>query len=90
MNDKEKFYSVINQFDFLKPLWDQVNHEIRIDAFEKRLGLMSSGERHLARFMAAVWFHDNRYEFDLIAALNSLSGKYEQVILDWANMPYWP
>lgn len=89
MNDREKFYSVINKFQFLKPLWDQNNHEIRIKAFEERIGTMSSGEVHLAKFMAAVWFHDNKYSFDLLSAMN-LSGHFRKVIQDWVKEPYWP
>lgn len=90
MNDKEKFYSVINQFDFLKPLWDQTNHEIRMNAFQTRLGTMSEGEAHLAKFMAAIWFWDNRSGFDLFRAIGSVSGRYKKVIEEWVAEPYWP
>ena len=89
MNDREKFYSVINQFDFLKHLWDQTNHEIRINALEERLGTMSSGEVHLAKFMTAVWYHRNKYDFDLFQAMN-LSSNFRKVIQDWIKEPYWP
>lgn len=89
MNDRDKFYSVINQFDFLVPLWDQEHHKMKIDTFEKRLGTLSTGEQKLAKFMAAVWSHENQYEFDLFNSM-TLSTKFFNVIKDWVNNPYWP
>lgn len=83
-------YSVVNQFDCLKPLWDQQNHEIRLDAFEQRLGTMSTGEGHLAKFMANVWFHDDKYNFSLIDAMGTVYGDFKAVIEDWVKNPYWP
>ena len=90
MTDREKFYSVINQFHYLKPLWDQENHEIRLEAFEDRLGTLSTGEGYLARFMANIWFHKDRYNFSLIDAMGILHGKYKAPIEDWVKNPYWP
>ena len=90
VSDKEKFYSVINQFDFLSPYWDQESHGLRRNSFEKRLGTMSSGEYHLAAFMANVWFNSNEYDFDLFDALGTVSGRFKAVIEDWVKQPYWP
>lgn len=90
ITDREKFYSVINQFDYLKPLWDQVNHEIRLEAFNDRLGTMSTGEMYLAKFMANIWFHDERYNFSLIDAMGALYGHFKAPIEDWVKAPYWP
>ena len=90
MTDKEKFYSVVNQFDYLKPLWDQVNHEIRLEAFENRLATMSTGEKYLALFMANIWFHDDRYPFSLIDAMGTLYGHFKAPVEDWVKNPYWP
>ncbi len=89
MSDRHKFYAAINKFDFLAPLWDQTKHEIRLDDFENRLGTMSSGECHLAKFMAAIWFHDNRYGFDIFQAM-TLSDHFRNIIIDWVAEPYWP
>ncbi|WP_067585241.1 hypothetical protein [Endozoicomonas ascidiicola] len=90
MSDKEKFYSVVNQFDFLKPFWDQKAHEIRYKSLEERLGTMSSGEMFLAKFMANVWFHQDEYPFSLIDAMGTLCGDFKEVIEDWVKSPYWP
>ena len=89
MSDKEKFYLVINRFDFLGPLWDQEKHQLKKTEFEDRLGTMSSGEVHLAKFMAAVWFHRDHYGFDLFSSMN-LSPNFKTVITDWVLDPYWP
>ena len=90
MSDRDRFYSVISQFSFLKPFWDQKNHEFKSDLFEERLGTMSAGEAHLAKFMAAVWLHNNKYHFDLFSAVGSVSGSVESVIQDWVKCPYCP
>ena len=90
MTDKQKFYSVVDRFPCLQPFWNQDKHELRRDAFEKRLGTMSSGEYQLAIFMANVWFHQDEYEFSIFDALGTVSGRYKQVIADWVREPYWP
>lgn len=90
LTDREIFYNVVNQFNFLKPLWDQAKHEIRLEAFENRLGTMSTGEKYLACFMANIWFHENRYDFSLIDAMGRLDGPFRRPIVDWVKNPYWP
>lgn len=87
---REKFYNVINQFDYLKPLWDQKNHKIRLNAFNDRLETMSTGEEYLAKFMANVWFHNDRYNFSLTDAMGTLHGQFKAPIEDWVKNPYWP
>lgn len=90
--DREKFYKVINQFDCLRSFWDQDNHQIRKNELIQAMGLMSSGEKRLACFMATVWFHSDRAEFpfSLVESMHILDGPHRQVIVDWINDPYWP
>ena len=90
MNDREKFYSVVNQFTFLIPLWDQEHHEIKLDLLETQVTVMSSGERHITLFMANVWFNYERYPFDMLKAASVLSGRYKRVLVEWVTDPYWP
>ncbi len=90
MNDKEKFYQIINQFDFLKPLWKQGKGELRLEELECRMQAMSSGEQELAAFMVSVWCHGREYDFDIFSAMKTLSGQSLQIIKDWIAEPYWP
>lgn len=90
MSDRKRFYNVINQYDCLKPYWDQQNHEIKLKEFDKALGLMSTGEAILARFMANVWFGEEKYLFNITDAAATLDGSYKAVIIDWLSKPYWP
>ena len=90
MSDRERFYNIINQYDCLQPYWDQKKHEIKLKEFEQALGRMSTGEAILARFMANVWFGEERYFFNLIDAAGTLGGRYKAVIIDWLSKPYWP
>ena len=92
MTDREKFYQVINSFDFLQPYWDQKKHKVKIDEIEERLGTMSTGEKHLALFMIGVWFHRSQIgmEFDLFTAFSTLGGHFRKPVIDWVNNPYYP
>ena len=52
---------------------------------------MSSGERHLALFFVAVWFHNNsRYGFDLMDAISSVDPEQRELIANWCKDPFWP
>lgn len=90
VSDRKRFYSVINQYRFLAPYWDQERHEIKLKEFEERLGTMSTGEKHLAKFMAAVWSHEDNYGFDIVDALNFMDGAFAETIKEWVADPYWP
>ncbi|USE39118.1 hypothetical protein [Endozoicomonas sp. SCSIO W0465] len=61
-----------------------------MEAFETRLGTMSTGEMYLAKFMANIWFYDDRYPFSLIDAMGTLYDQFKIPIEDWVKNPYWP
>ena len=64
---------------------------MHINKFEDALGVMSSGERHMAKFFAAVWFNDNqKYGFDLVDAVASLDVAPRKLIIEWIAKPFWP
>ena len=89
MNDKERFYNMVNQTN-LSHYWDQKKHEIKLKEFEQALGRMSTGEAILARFMANVWFGEEKYFFNIIEAAKTLDSKHIQIITNWLKSPYWP
>lgn len=89
MRDREKFYLIVNQFG-LHRYWDQENHEIRLKNFDAALGLMSSGEAIFARFMANVWFGEDKYPFNITDAAGTLGQEHKKVIIEWLANPYWP
>ena len=92
MSDMKKFFSVINQFDYLKKYWDQSKHEIRKTKIREDLSQLSTGERMLLCFLASVWNWSviDELKFDVVVAMSILDGEHRQVIIDWINDPYWP
>ncbi len=60
------------------------------DRLERFLGVASSGEAIMARFVVGVWRHDNHYEFDYIDAAKTLDYSHMSVITDWLDNPFWP
>ena len=92
MQDVEKFFSVVNQFDFLKPYFDQENHKIEFEKIAEDFYLLSTGERCFLAFMMTVWEGStlSGYVFDVVAARKILDDNHWQVVVDWVNDPYWP
>jgi hypothetical protein len=87
----KRFYDLLERCPRIRHLWDKERAEIKVDLFERELGVMSIGEAHLARFMASVWYGDNqRYGFDLSDAIACLDSKERQIIMDWITDPFWP
>ena len=86
-----RFFLMLNHVPRIAELWDIENRELKVESFEKALGVMSSGEIHIAKFFAAVWFHDNqRYGFDLIDAVSSIDSEHSKLIIEWISDPFWP
>jgi len=91
MTSQQRFFEMLNQVPRIKHLWDQDTREINVEAFERELRVMSSGEIHIAKFFAAVWFNDNtRYGFDIVDAAARLDKKSLNLIRDWLADPFWP
>ncbi len=89
--DQEKFFQVLNQFERFAHHWDQEGRTLNVDQFEQDLKLMSSGERHIAKFLASVWLNDNEhFPFNLMEAMYVLDYQYRQVIIDWITDPFYP
>ncbi|MDH5396210.1 MAG: hypothetical protein OEW97_08025 [Gammaproteobacteria bacterium] len=86
-----RFFILLDRVPYLHHLWDIENNEILIGEFEQALGVMSSGEVHMAKFFASLWFHNNtRYGFDLVDAISTLDGPERELIREWIADPFWP
>ena len=92
MNSKTRFFELLNQVPRIQHLWDpKGNGSLIPDIFEKELGVMSSGESEMAKFFAAVWFHDNsRYGFDVVDAMARVDIEHRELIANWIIDPFWP
>lgn len=87
----QMFFAMLNQYPRLKPLWDEEKRELKVDLFEKSIDVLSTGEEHLARFFASVWFgSERRYPFDLVDAVASLDARSKRTIAEWIANPFWP
>lgn len=88
---RERFYQMLDQVLRIDHLWDREKHELKVNLFEKELGIMSTGEVHLAKFFASLWFNNNkRYGFDLVDAVATLDSTERKLIIDWVANPFWP
>lgn len=91
----ERFFKMLDRVPRIRHLWLREPGEIDCEAFEAELGVMSSGEAHMARFFASVWFNQNSFtppglEFDLVDALASIDKAHADLIIEWINDPFWP
>lgn len=86
-----RFFKMLDQVPRIRNLWNQAEREMHIEAFERELRVMSSGEVHIAKFFASVWLNNNkRYGFDIVDAIASLDTPEIKLIAEWINDPFWP
>lgn len=90
MTSQDRFFSELEKVPRVATFWDKEKRKLQLDAFEVELGLLSSGEAVMAKFFAAVWFHNDRYLFDIVEAGACLDNNQLEIIKAWLNRPYWP
>ena len=90
MNKYDLFFQMLKKCPRIAYLWDRETRELDVERFEKDVKGMSSGEIHLAKFFAGVWLNNNRYGFDLIAAMQVLDTNNRRIISDWIEHPVFP
>ncbi len=89
--DQQKFFEMLEPFSRFKHHWNQINRTLDVDGFNQDLRLMSSGERHIAKFLASVWFGEtDSYPFDLIDSTRVLNFENRKVIVKWLAAPFFP
>lgn len=87
----QRFYALLDQVPRICHLWDREARELKVELFERELGVMSPGEAYMAKFFAAVWFGDSkRYGFDLVDAVSRIDPPERQLIIGWIADPFWP
>lgn len=87
----ERFFDMLDRVPRIRSLWDKESGNLDVEKFENELGVMSSGEIHMAKFFASLWFHNNkRYGFDLVDAVSSLDPAEREIIIEWIADPFYP
>lgn len=51
---------------------------------------MSSGESAAAKWLAGVWLHENRFNFDIFQDMSRLTGEWLETFQKWVNNPFYP
>jgi len=86
-----RFYKMIDRFPRVSRLWDKQKHDLRVEAFEDELCVMSSSEVFIAKFFAAVWFwSSDKYEFDIVDSWSNIDSETRQIVQDWLAAPFYP
>ena len=86
-----RFLTMLKPFHKLRHHWSPFDLSLDLDSFEQDLKLMSSGEKHLAKFFASIWLNDSeRFPFDLIQAARTLDSRSMTVIINWLQDPFYP
>lgn len=87
--EQRHFKELLQRYPRFVSYWDFDNRTCELEAVERDIGVMSSGEQIMLRFFVAVWLHDNG-KFDFIDAARSLDTPDRQVIIDWLSNPVLP
>lgn len=69
--------------------WDLENRSLNIEALESDMS-MSSGENALARFFAAIWLGENKFNFDIANDISSMDQKGRDIVAEWVKAPFFP
>lgn len=87
---QERFFSLLNKHEKITQFWNEDTLEFNIDLFAKLRGVISHGELVLVKFFAAVWFHEDRYGFDITDAMSILDIDGRESIIALLAEPCWP
>ncbi len=91
MNNYDRFFAMVSCVPQIAKLWNPLTKQLNAEDFENALGVLSSGEVHMAKFFASVWFHHNhKYGFDLVDAVARVDIQHRQLIIDWVENPFYP
>jgi len=85
-----RFAELLAQTPWLEPYWNFERGECDFERLKRDMGVWSSGERIMARFLHAVWAGENMLEFDPIEAAAALDAKNRAIVSGWIADPFWP
>ena len=71
--EQTKFFEMLEPYTRFKYHWNKESRTFNQESFEQDLKVMSSGERHMAKFFVSVWLNESEsYPFDVLDASESL------------------
>jgi len=85
-----KFRKLLKLYPKFNDLWDFHKATVDLPRAEQALTVFSHGECVLLRFLLAVWLGENKYQFDIIEAVQVLEKEHIDRITEWMNNPFWP
>lgn len=88
--EQKRFKKLLSQCSRLETYWDFEKRDCDIERLRNDLGKLSMGEAIMARFLSAVWFGENKLDFDLISAAKSLDPEHLKIITNWLSKPDFP
>lgn len=88
--EQRKFALLLKKHPKLKIYWDFKKRELDTRALDKKIGVLSRGEKVMVQFFAGVWLKENRYNFDLFEAVSILDPEQVSLIREWMADPFWP
>ncbi|WP_233981852.1 helix-turn-helix domain-containing protein [Pectobacterium versatile] len=84
-----RFYTMLKPYPAIAKLWNWTTRELNVDAYQRSLCAMSSGEAVLARFFYSIWDGNNQ-AFDITEAAAKLDRTERELIANWLTHPFWP
>ena len=88
--EQRQLERLLTQYPRLYGYWDFDKRDCDIDALNKAMGALSSGEQIMAAFFMAVWTGESDTSFSIVAAAKTLDPEHCQVIADWLAAPFFP
>ena len=88
--EQRRFERLLVQYPRLYGYWDFDKRDCDIDALNKAMGTLSSGEQIMAAFFMSVWTGNGDTSFSIVAAAKTLDPEHCQVIADWLAAPFFP
>lgn len=88
--EQRQFKQLLDEHPTLVSFWNFNSASLDLVALELALPALSHGEQVMARFFAAVWLGENRFDFDLVDAAASLDPQHRQLIVAWLASPFFP
>ncbi|MCU3341298.1 hypothetical protein N8V28_21415 [Enterobacter hormaechei subsp. hoffmannii] len=83
-----RFFEILALYPAISSFWDRSARECRVQELREDMEGMSHGEKVMAKFFMAIWFHKNG-EFSLIEAASVLDEPHRKVIAAWLRDPFW-
>ena len=88
--EQRRFERLLVQYPRLYGYLDFDKRDCDIDALNKAIGVLTSGEQIMAAFFMAVWTGNSDSSFSIVAAAKTLDPEHCQVIADWLADPFFP